>query len=72
MAKTAYEIRADILALSKEYVEKQIELNTRYAQKMGKTTGTDLDALQMWTPENIMKTAMQFYSDFVEHGTPKK
>lgn len=75
--KNAYEIRADILTLAKEYWDSQAALNAEYAEKI--RTGLITQALTPVTPEalralytpytmeDIMKTAQTMY-DFVQRG----
>lgn len=69
--KNPFEIRAEMLAMAKDYLDKQQELNVQFAQKAfdeavkagQATAGMWKEFLpKMYTPEEIMKQAQEFYS----------
>lgn len=66
--KNPFEIRADILELAKDYMDKQTALNVQYWEKMmeiGKATIDDAKAANVYTPysmEELMKKAQEMYS----------
>jgi hypothetical protein len=68
MSKNGYEIRAQLVELSKEYLEKQHEANVQYASKMfelGKLQQKEyLDMLKPYTLDSIIEHANKMY-DFV-------
>jgi len=65
-SKTPFELRSDMLELAKEYMDKQIEMNTEYAEKMKKLgTIKSEDYTKAFTPytfEDMMKKAQEMYS----------
>ena len=66
--KNPFEIRADILEMAKDYMDKQTALNMQYWEKMmelGKATFEDAKAANVYTPysmEELMKKAQEMYS----------
>jgi hypothetical protein len=65
-SKNPFEIRTDVLAMAKDYMDKQYQLNLEVTQKMieaGKATIADLPAF--YTLEELEKMAKQMYK-FVE------
>lgn len=64
--KNGYEIRAHILELAKDYVEKQARLNIEYAEKMqalGKMRLEEyVNAFKPYTMEEVMAKATEMYS----------
>jgi hypothetical protein len=66
--KNPFEIRADVLELAKDYMDKQTALNVQYWEKMmaiGKATIEDAKAANVYTPysmEELMKKAQEMYS----------
>lgn len=64
--KNPFEIRSDILAMAKDYMDKQYQLNLEMTQKMietGKASMADLP--KFYTFEELEKMAKQMYK-FVE------
>jgi len=64
--KNPFEIRSDILAMAKDYLDKQHQLNVEVTQKMieaGQATFKDLPAFYNF--EELEKLAKQMYK-FVE------
>lgn len=63
--KSGYEIRANILELAKDYVEKQSKLNIEYAEKMQALGKIKLEeyvkAFQPYTMEEVMEKATEMY-----------
>ena len=67
--KNPFEIRADVLAMAKDYMDKQVELNTALFQQMmeaGKKTIEDCPT--MYTMEELQEKAKEMYS-FVSQKT---
>ncbi len=64
--KNGYEIRAHVLELAKDYVEKQTKTNLEYIEKMhalGKVTLDEyLKAIQPYNMKDIMDKAAEMYS----------
>lgn len=64
--KNPFELRADVLALAKEYMDKQMELNQQYAMAMMEAgvLATE-EAQKMFKPytfEELMAKAQEMYS----------
>ena len=58
-----FEIRTEIMAMAKAYMDKQLELNIEYTNKMielGKATMEDLPA--MYSTEELLEQARKMYS----------
>ena len=72
MNKNGYEIRADLVAVAKDYIEKQHALNVEYANKMLELGNINrqayLDMLKPYTFDNIIEHANKMY----EFVTAKK
>ena len=66
MSKNPFEIRADMLAMAKDYMDKQYELNVSLAKDMlaqGKQTAEEFQkAIQPYSVEELMKKAQELYS----------
>jgi hypothetical protein len=66
MSKNPFEIRADMLAMAKDYMDKQYELNVSFAKDMlaqGKQTAEEFQkAIQPYSVEELMKKAQELYS----------
>ena len=66
MSKNPFEIRADMLSMAKEYMDKQYELNVSFAKDMlaqGKQTAEEFQkAIQPYSVEELMKKAQELYS----------
>lgn len=61
--KNPFEIRADILAMAKDYMDKQVELNiTLFTQMMEAGKKTVEDVPQMYTMEELQEKAKEMYS----------
>jgi len=66
--KNPFEIRADILELAKDYMDKQTALNVQYWEKMmavGAATIKEAKEANVYTPysmEELMKKAQEMYS----------
>ena len=61
--KNPFEIRADILAMAKDYMDKQVELNTTlFTQMMEAGKKTIEDVPQMYTMEELQEKAKEMYS----------
>jgi hypothetical protein len=66
--KDPFEIRADIMALAKDYLDKQAALNMQYWEKMmeiGKATIDEAKAANVYVPysmEELTKKAQEMYS----------
>ena len=63
MSKTPYELRTEVLAMAKDYMDRQMQINVEYTNKMielGKATMEDIP--KMYSPEELMKQAREFYS----------
>jgi hypothetical protein len=69
MNKNPFELRADVLAMAKDYLDKQHQLNTEVATKLyevGQKTQQDLtDAMQGYDIQTLTETANKMY-DFVQ------
>ena len=64
MSKTPYELRTEVLAMAKDYMDKQMQINVEYTNKMielGKEPTME-DIPKMYSPEELMKQAREFYS----------
>lgn len=66
MNKNPFEIRGEVLQLAKEYMDKQAEMNMRYAEKMmeiGRIQSEEyMKAFQPYSFEDLMKKANDMYS----------
>jgi hypothetical protein len=67
MTKNAFEIRSDILALAKDYMDKQNTLNAEFTKALisaGTSTLQDIAATikTTYSIEELMKTADKMYS----------
>jgi len=66
MAKNPFEIRAEMVQLAKEYMDKQQEMNVRFAQDMFEQGKMQMDQVQeackMYSMEDMMKKAQEMYS----------
>ena len=61
--KNPFEIRADVIAMAKDYMDKQVELNTALFQQMmeaGKKTIEDCPT--MYTMEELQEKAKEMYA----------
>lgn len=66
MNKNPFEIRAEVLELAKEYMDKQRDMNISYAQKMSDLNKMAIeDVIEMTKPytfEELMSKAKEMYS----------
>ena len=65
--KNPFEIRADVLAMAKDYMDKQVELNMALFDQMvevGQKTAADIP--QMYTMEELQEKAKELYSFVTE------
>lgn len=66
MHKNPFEIRSDMIALAKDYLDKQYELNVQLANDMyeqGKKTLEEVqEAYKMYSIEDVIEKAQQMYS----------
>jgi hypothetical protein len=64
--KNPFEIRAEMLALAKEYMDKQHELNVKFANDMyeqGKMQWEQVqESYQMYSMNDLMEKAKEMYS----------
>ena len=64
--KNPFEIRAEMLSMAKDYMDKQWEMNYFFTQQMfeqGKKTAEDMQAaLKMYSTEELMKKATEMYT----------
>lgn len=64
--KNPFEIRSDMIALAKQYLDKQYELNVQLANDMyeqGKKSYEEVqDAYKMYSIEEVIEKAQQMYS----------
>ena len=65
MNKNGYEIRAEVVAIAKDYLEKQHKANLEYVAKMTelgqKTSEAYVEALKPYTFEQILEHANKIY-----------
>lgn len=73
--KNPFEIRSDMLALAKEYMDQQYDMNRMYAERMieqGKKTAEELqESYKMYSIEELMEKAKEMYS-FVSNKDSNK
>jgi len=66
MAKNPFEIRADILAMAKDYMDKQYQTNMEFTKKLfeeGKKTVEEMQkAITPYSVEDMLAKAAEFYS----------
>jgi len=69
MNKNPFELRADVLAMAKDYLDKQAQLNTEAVTKLyevGQKTQQDFqDAMKGYDLKTLTETANKMY-DFVQ------
>lgn len=67
--KNPFELRADVLAMAKDYLDEQYRINTTAAQKLfevGQKSQQELqDAMKVYDVQTLTETATQMY-DFVK------
>jgi hypothetical protein len=72
--KNPFEIRSEVLELAKEYMDKQVELNSQYVSKLMETGSVNrqdyLNAFKPYTFEELMAKAHEMY-EFVSNGSKK-
>ena len=66
MAKNPFEIRAEMIQLAKEYMDKQQEMNVQFAKDMFEQGNMQMEQFQeackMYSMEDMMKKAQEIYS----------
>lgn len=66
MSKNPFELRAEMVQLAKDYLDKQYEMNIRFANDMfeqGKIQFEEVqNAYQMYTMDDLMEKAKEVYS----------
>lgn len=66
MNKNPFEIRAEVLQLAKEYMDQQVQMNIKFAERMmeqGQKSMNDVMGLyQMYSMEDLMAKAKEMYS----------
>ena len=60
--KNPFEIRSDVLAMAKDYMDKQYALNLEIAQKMSEASTEAFKEIPMYTVEDVLKKAEELYS----------
>jgi hypothetical protein len=65
MSKNPFEIRAEMLQMAKDYLDRQWEMNCAFAQQVFDKTGTATEemkaAMKIYSTEELMKKAQEFY-----------
>jgi hypothetical protein len=65
-SKNPFEIRSDVLALAKDYLDKQMQMNVEYTQKLYQTSHVSMEELKKamtpYTMEELMEKAQEMYS----------
>lgn len=66
MTKNAFEIRSDILALAKDYMDKQAQLNSDFAKSLISASNTNMQEIAKtiqtaYSMDDLMKTAERMY-----------
>lgn len=66
MAKNPFEIRAEMIQLAKDYMDKQQEMNVQFAKDMFEQGKMQMDQFQeackMYSMEDMMNKAQEMYS----------
>lgn len=64
--KNPFEIRAEVLEMAKDYMDKQMSLNVDYAEKMFKASQISAkevkEAMSMYSMDEMLKKAQEMYS----------
>jgi hypothetical protein len=60
--KNPFEIRTEVLAMAKDYMDKQYALNMEMLKKMSDATGEAMKELPMYKAEDVLEKAEEFYS----------
>lgn len=61
--KNPFEIRTEILAMAKEYMDKQMELQIEYTKKMTEAGAKAMTEMpKMYSTEELIEKAQEFYS----------
>ena len=64
--KNPFEIRADVLEMAKDYIDKQTQLNVEFAKQMfsaGQKTAEELkEAMTPYSMNELMEKAKEMYS----------
>jgi len=65
-SKNPFQIRSEVLELAKEYMDKQIEMNIEYAEKMREAGRIQqeayMDSFKPYSFEELMQKAQEMYS----------
>lgn len=66
MTKNAFEIRSDILALAKDYMDKQAQINTEFTKALISAGTTNMQELAKavqttYSMDDLLKTAEKMY-----------
>lgn len=63
--KNPFEIRSEVLAMAKDYMDQQYHMNIEFAQRMfdaGKKTTEEMqEAFQMYSTDELMEKAKELY-----------
>lgn len=67
MAKNAFEIRSDVLALAKDYMDKQAQLNSDFTKSLINASNVNMQEFAKsiqtaYSMDELMKTAERMYS----------
>jgi hypothetical protein len=64
--KNPFEIRAEMLAMAKDYMDQQYHMNVEFAQRMfeqGKKSSEEMqEALKLYSMEELMDKAKEMYT----------
>lgn len=64
--KNPFEIRTEMLAMAKDYLDQQWQLNYMFAEKLfdrGKKTAEEMqEAMKMYSTDELMEKAKELYS----------
>ena len=66
MNKNPFEIRAEVLQLAKEYMDQQVQMNIKFAERMmeqgQKSMNEVMGLYQMYSMDELMAKAKEMYS----------
>jgi len=60
--KNPFEIRTEVLAMAKDYLDKQYALNMEMLKKMTEATEEAVKEFPMYSTEDVVKKAEELYS----------
>ena len=76
MSKNGYELRTEILAMAKDYLDRQHEANVELAKSMVETGGhasaEAIKLMEMYSPDRIIEEAQKLYQGFVVPDVKKE